>query len=290
MILIDIPAAKETLFLPEELGECDDQQFADIAKLIYQFNNGEINYEDFCILAVYVLLGLKKSEEKPDPDSPKWENIYKLSKHVESFFEVEEKEGKKFLLLKNYDITNKLRKYKLFRTYYGPKDGLFDITYGQYSDGLEEFISFAKTGNLHSLQVLFAIFYRKKNIFTRKLEKYNYEKAKKRARRIFIHTDIRHLYGFYLLFDAFNKYTTSGSITVFGEVIDLSIIYQDAGVISSLPGIGVHGIVNDLAETGIFGDADGVRATNFWSVAIQLYHVKKKIIDQLKESKTNGST
>lgn len=290
MIIIDVPEAKETLYMAEELAECDDRQFADMAKLIYMFTIDEINYEQFSILAVYALLGLKAPKGKPDRNSPKWENIFMLSEKIISFFDVEKKDGRKQLSPKNYDITNKLRKYKLFRKYYGPEDGFLDISYGQYSDGLEEYITYSQTGDLNSLRLLFAIFYREKDPVTRELEKYSYALAKKRAEKVFIHTDIRHLYGFYLLFDAFQKYTTSGSIVVFGEEIDLSIIYEDAGIKSAIPGIGIHGIVNDLAETGIFGNADGVRETNFWRIALQLYYVKKKSIDQLNESKKNGTS
>ena len=288
MIIIDIPEKKKTFSLPEEMSECDGRQYIDMSKLIYMFNVGEINYSDFCKLAVYALLGLKQSNKKGKTDQ-KWENVFTLSEKVISFFDIEEKDGKKILSLKNYDITNKLPVYKLFRSWYGPEDGFMNISYGQYSDGLEEYISYSQTGDLHALRLLFSIFYRKKNLFTGKLEKYDFDKAKKRADGIFMHCDIRYLYGFYLLFEAFQKYTSSGSITVFGEEIDLSIIYEDAGVKSAVPGIGIHGIVNDLAETGIFGNADGVRETNFWRVALQLYYVKKKSIDQLNESKRNGS-
>lgn len=289
MIIIDVPEAKKTLYLPEELSECDPKQFADMAKLIYMFNLGEINYNDFCNLSVYALLGLAAPKKEKEEDSSKWENIFMLSEKIKSFFDTEEKDGKNYLVLKNYDITNKLKLYKFVKNYYGPEDGFFDVTYGQYSDGLEEFITFSQTGDIKSLQLLFAIFYRKKT-HTGAFEKYSLETAKKRAKQIFVHTDIRHLYGFYLLFDAFQKYTTSGSITVFGEEIDLSIIYEDVGTKSVIPGIGIHGIVNDLAETGIFGNADGVRETNFWRVALQLYNVKKKSIDQQNEMKKNGTT
>lgn len=289
MIIIDVPEAKETLYLPEELSECDERQFPEMAKLIYMFNRGEINYNDFCTLAVYALLGLAAPKKQKEDDSAKWENVFMLSEKIKSFFDTEVKDGKTYLVLKNYDITNKLRRYKFVKNYYGPEDGFLDVSYGQYSDGLEEFITFSQTGDIKSLQLLFAIFYRKKT-HTGAFEKYSFDVAKKRAKQIFVHTDIRHLYGFYLLFDAFQKYTTSGSITVFGEEIDLSIIYEDVGTKSAIPGIGIHGIVNDLAETGIFGNADGVRETNFWRIALQLYNVKKKSIDQQNEMKKNGTT
>lgn len=291
MIIIDVPEKNKTLFFPEELAECDYHQFADMAKLIYQFNSGEITYHDFKILSVYSLLGLRVSKRSKQEDSEKWENIYKLSAITETFFDLKEEEnGETTITLKNYDINNKLPKYRMFRTYFGPEDGFMNINYGQYSDGLEEFITYSQTGDLHSLRLLFAIFYLPKN-WRGKFEVYDKESAKQRANKIFIHTDIRHLYGFYLLFDAFQKYTTSGAVTVFGQEIDLEIIYEDVGGFkSSLPGIGAYGTVNDLAESGVFGTADGVRSTNFWRVALQLYALKKKSIDEITQSKSNGST
>ena len=47
--------------MPEHLGECDSQQYAHMAKLIWMFQTGEISYEEFRSLAVYSLLNLKPS-------------------------------------------------------------------------------------------------------------------------------------------------------------------------------------------------------------------------------------
>ena len=290
MIIIDVPEVKKTLFFPEELAECDYKQFADMGKLIYQFNAGDINYYDFKFLSVYALLGLKYSKKTQKEDSEKWENVYKLSAITNDFFDVVETEGEKRITLKNYDISNKLPVYKLFRKYYGPETGFMNINYGQYSDGLEEFITYSQSGEIESLRLLFSIFYQCKN-WRGKLEAYDKDVAKQRANKIFKHTDIRHLYGFYLLFDAFQKYTTSGTVTVFGQEVDLAIIYEDVGGYkSSLPGIGAYATINDLAESGVFGTADGVRNTNFWRVALQLYYLKKKNIDENNQTKNNGTT
>lgn len=294
MIFIDIPEAKKTLYMPEALDECDNRQYNDIAKLLYWFHCGDINLFEFKQNAVPILLGLKplkrtyKSENDiPDEDLAKYENVFRLSEFLDNFFEEEENEGgQKLLRVKQYFTKNFLPTYKLFRKYIGPEDGFTDVTFGQYLDGLEEFIYFSNSGDLQSLRTLFAIFY------LRKGETYSYKLAKKRAESWFKYVDIRHLYGFYMFFSAMQLYFQSGQIEVMGNPIDLSIIYQEIepGKKSNIQGIGMHSVLNDLAESGVFGAADSVRNTNLWTVLLRLYELKKKQIDELSTNSTNNES
>ena len=130
-----------------------------------------------------------------------------------------------------------------------------NVCFGQYEDGLEEYINFSQTGELQYLINLFAIFY------LRKGEVYDAAKSKKRAKGFFKHIDIRHLYGFYLTFSAIQLWITSGEIYLGGNLINLSIIYQDAGnsVKSNIPGIGMKGVVFDIAESQVFGNYQETR-------------------------------
>lgn len=88
MIPIDIPSLNKTLYFPENLAECDAQQYADMAKLLYMYQAKEISYFDFRVLAVYALLNLKKPKDLKNinQNSLKWQNIYQLSELVDDFF------------------------------------------------------------------------------------------------------------------------------------------------------------------------------------------------------------
>lgn len=290
MIPIDIPEKNKTLYFPENLAECDADQYADMAKLLYLFSSGEIHYFDFRVLAVYALLGMKFPEKIPQvipEDDVKWQNIFRLSELVDGFFHRNETEDGDKLEVKLDFMTNHYPTHKMFGTYVGPQDGFQDVCFGQYIDGLEEYIYFSQTGDIESLKTLFCIFYLPKN------EKYSLKNAKKRAKGILKNTDIRHLYGFYLFFTAMQQYIIGGQITIMGNEIDLSIIYQELPEHqqekSEIPGIGMYSVLYDLAESGVFGNYEGVRQTNMWMVFVRLYELKKKEIDQINREKKNES-
>ncbi len=284
MITLQFPDKNKTIYFPENLAECDEQQYADMSKLLYLLKTNEISYFDFRILAVYALMNMKIPKTIPTESSEgslKWENLFRLSELVESFFERKETSEGDTIEIKFGYLENRYKVHRFFRKYYGPEDGFRNVTFGEYIDGLEEYIYFTETGEIESLRLLFSIFYRAKG------EVYNIEKSRKRANGIFKYTDIRHLYGFYLFFTSMQHYILSGQLSVMGSEIDLSIIYQDSSeekkVKSDIPGIGMHSILHDLAESGVFGNYNEVRQTNMWTILIRLYELKKRRLDELKE-------
>lgn len=288
MVILDFPDIKKTLFLPENLSECDRRQYADISKLIYCLNSKEINYFEFRILALYALLNLEKPKSIPktiDENDIKWQQVFLLSEKIDSFFnKTETPEGVKIETKLGY-FNNPLPHIKMFNTYFGPKDGFEDVMFGQYVDGLEEYIYFSQTGDVEALRTLFSIFYLGRN------ENYQLKNAKKKANEIFRHIDIRYLYGFYLYFTSMQEYILGGELMVMGKSIDLSIIYQETGEEkkSDIPGIGMHSVLHDIAESGVFGSYNGVRETNMWQILLRLYELKKKNLDDLKTQKKNES-
>lgn len=284
MITLQFPDKNKTIYFPENLAECDEQQYADMSKLLYLLKINEISYFDFRILAVYALMNMKIPKTIPaalSEGSLKWENLFRLSELVESFFERKETSEGDTIEIKFGYLENQYKVHRFLRKYYGPEDGFRNVTFGEYIDGLEEYIYFTETGEIESLRLLFSIFYRVKG------EVYNIEKSRKRANGIFKYTDIRHLYGFYLFFTSMQHYILSGQLSVMGSEIDLSIIYQDSSeekkVKSDIPGIGMHSILHDLAESGVFGNYNEVRQTNMWTILIRLYELKKRRLDEIKE-------
>lgn len=280
MITIQVPEKNKFFYMPENLSECNGKQFADLSKLVWMAKEKEITYENMRVLAVYPLLNLKQSKRE---SSEKSENIYRLSLYLDNFFD-KDKDGI-FTNIKLDFINNHLPKYRLFSTYYGPEDGFGNVTFGQYLDGLEEYIYYSNTGDLNALRILFSIFYLKKN------EKYNYKNAKYKAKRIFRFVDIRHLYGFYLFFSSMQTYVLGGEISVMGNDVDLSIIYQsDEKFESQIPGTGMRSVLSELAESQVFGPYQGVEETNMWRVLVRLYELKKKELDEKERTKNNETS
>ena len=294
MIPIEIPEAKKHLYFPEHLGECDSRQYLDLCKLLYWMNIGAITYESFRVMAVYALLGMKWKKESfktegfiPEDDLPKWENIFRLSELVDEFFDKNtDEDGNVSLTVKQHFVHNHNPIFHFFGKYYGPEEGFSNVLFGQYLDGLEEFIEFSQSGEIQNLRNLFAILYLPKK------EKYCRKKSLKRAKGIFRYVDIRNLYGCFVFFNAFQNYMMSGEISVMGQAIDLEIIFKNIDpekTKSSVPGLGWLTTAQDLAESGVFGAYENVRNTELWPVILRLYELKKRAIDDKERENKSGS-
>lgn len=281
MHTLEIPSEKTFLYFPEHLGECDARQYADMAKLMWMFQSGKLKYEEFKSLAVYALLNMKQSGKK---DEAIFTAVFQLSELVDSFFDKTVVDGRDQLKPVQFYVNNHLPRIKagFFKTYIGPEDVFEDVEFGQYVDGLEEFINFSQTGDIAYLRKLFAIFYLPKG------EKYEPKTARLRAKSVFRVTDIRHLYGFYLYFSAMQLFIMSGEIWVNGNAIDLSIIYENGTADkNTLPGIGMYGLLHDIAESGVFGPYELTRRANLWAILRRLYQLQKK---QSEENNKNNVT
>ena len=77
-----------------------------------------------------------------------------------------------------------------------------------------------------------------------------------------------------------------------GNLIDLSIIYQEAGnsVKSNIPGIGMKGVVFDIAESQVFGNYQETRREMLWNIIPRLHQLRKKTLDEQQNSKSNDTS
>lgn len=287
MHTIEIPEKKLMLYLPHDLSECNAIQYMDMCELIYRYQAGEIGYFDIRAQAIYKLLNLVPSKKQllVMDEEAKWANVYQLSLLINTFFE-EDSQGKK--IIKQYYTHNPVPSFKpLWKRYYGPSDGFMNITFGEYRDGLRMFLDFAATGNTNLLYLLTAIFYRKKrvlNLFRKDKgdvrRPYNIHTIDKRA-ETFRYAPIGFVYGFYLLFASFQKYLTTAVVPWGGQELDLSILFtsEENGQLEAVPGLGMDSVAFTLAQSGEFGDMEGVNNTNMWEILVRLYDLKKKDLD-----------
>lgn len=273
---------KGTYYLPEDLSQCDMRQYIEMSSLILQYQNGVISYEDLRIHAFYKLLKMQPVNMAL-LDEEKHSKIYQCSELIDSFFEINEE--KERVIKMNY-INNPIPSFlNVFTQYYGPDDEFNNITFGEYVDTLQFFVDFNDTKDAIYLYKLLAVMYRPKKIMS--LLRYNripYDDTKvdKRA-GLFKHLHIGIVYGFYLYFASFQKYVTSAKLFIQGNEIDLAVLFdkpEEKIVESNLPGLGMKGIMYSIAESGVFGDLEKVRATPLWEVHIRMYDVVKRNADE----------
>ncbi len=289
MHTIEFLESKTTLYLPEDLSECNSREYITACGLIFKLQNQDITFDDFCNQLAYKLMNVKTKPQKLSEES--LGNIVLIAELLESFFEPDE-EGQK--VLKQYYIHNPVPKINfLAHTLYGPKDSFMDMTFGEYTDALRLFLDFKATGDMHLLTLFTAIFYRRKKacITFKKIFRnfdgqvrmpYNPNLLDQHAAS-FKYAPIGFVYGFFLLFASFQKYLTDAKIMWGGQELDFSILFEKSGnEVQGLPSIGMDAIAFSIAESGIFGDIEKVRAANFWDVMVRMYDLRRQDLEQQK--------
>jgi hypothetical protein len=254
-----IPEANKTLYIPEDLSECDARQYIELCSLIFKHQNGEISFDDFKIQGFYKLAGLKPSknqaitEYEKELELVKFDNVSRLANLLDSFFE--DIDGQK--TIKQYYTSNPIPSIKpLYRSYYGPSDNFMNMKFGEYRDALRLFHDFRATGEVHLLVLLTAIFYRQKQPFyfiKKRLSNYDgdcripYKSSYLDANaKNFKYAPMGFIYGFYLLFASFHKYLVQAKLMWGGKEIDFAILFESdsnsTDPDSSIPGIGMDSI------------------------------------------------
>ncbi len=286
MILLEIPETKRKIYLPENLAECDSNQYADASLLMFQFQQGKMSYEDFRIEMLYRLLNLKKGKSKLGVDQKEEMNstIYMLSQRIDSFFE---KDADDKMIIKQYYIKNHTPTIRdAFKKWYGPADEFNDITFGQYVDALNIYSLLEQKPNADLLYRLMAIFYHQKG------RVYDPKKVEANATH-FRYVHFGRVYGFFLLFASFQKYLFSAKVYYQGNELDLSILFEKdkeeekekETVESKIPGIGMLSIAHQLAESQVYGPIQEVRKTDFWEIILRLYDIRKRDLDHQADRK-----
>ena len=270
----------KTIYIPENMGECDRRQYLDMSKLVLLYQLGDINITDFRAHGLYCLMNMDFSKnELESAQAEKMANVTMCSQLLDSFFRIDD-EGKMHLIQDYIHNPVKSMKYKSM-TFFGPKDSFFAMTYGQMEDGLGELGNFTATGDMECLLKLFAIFY------LRPGEKYSSTNLEKRI-AFFKYLDVRYVYGFYLLFVSFFNYLTKQcQIMVDGKEIDLTILFQDNGsgdkVTIEHESIGLRSTSFQLAESGVFGPLNKLRESDAFMILIRMYDLTVRNMKEEKE-------
>lgn len=272
---IQIPEAGHMLYLPTELAHCNTKQYVEFNELLYNWNAGQISYDDLRIHAIYKLLEIEKSTTKLNSieEQNKLSNIYALSELIDSFFDISEG---KYTIKLNFQHNPMLAIKPMFESHTGP-DGYFkNITFGKYLDGLNLYFEYAQHKERHLLNMLLATFY---------TSKYSPENIEKDA-KAFEKYPVGYAYGMFNFFGAFQLFINDTQVSWEGKTIDLSILYKPIGenkFQSDIPGLGMKSLAYQLAETSVFGDYEKVRNTPLWEVILRLYDLRKRDIDNYKQ-------
>ena len=110
MHTIEIPEINFYRQIPENLGECNREEYLDMSKLVLMYQMAEINERQFLVMAFYRLLNMHyEVNELPDVQDEKMQNIVIASEILRSFFSIDE--NGRMVLVQNY-VHNPIKKIK----------------------------------------------------------------------------------------------------------------------------------------------------------------------------------
>ncbi|HNP68227.1 MAG TPA: hypothetical protein PKH16_10005 [Aequorivita sp.] len=285
---LEIPELNKKLYLPLCLEKLDQRQYIAFFGLMYQMEQKQISYAEFAPLCVAALLDLKKGKRKISEEELEeaMSNIAMLAEYISAFFNRNENViSLKLQYSKNYiDFVT----LPFNKKYFGPSQWFRDVDFGEYEDGLNRFLQYNETPCRELLQELMATFYREK----RNGKRYGYLSSEiESAAHSFSNVPIGALYGFYYNFAMFHTYFSSSQVYYNGKLIDLSILFtnqpaDDTSTYESpYPSLGIKSTGIEIAKTGVLGNLAQVRSTRLWDVALLLYDMRKKDLDEREKQK-----
>ena len=297
MHLIESPDTDLKIYLPENLSECDRQQYIDVCELLFQYHTSQISEAEFMNHCVYKLMNMKVGKSKNGDEAEKHTNVALLEELLQEsfFFKDEQPDGTiKLNIIQNY-IHNPVADFKpLWRKYYGPNDGFQNVKCGEYTQALKLFLEFNVTGEMELLYEFVATLYRPKKwfLFIRKMfpnydgdcrQAYNQYHLKKRI-AAFKYAPLGFIYGTYLYFASMQVFVSGAEVPWGDKTLDFSILFKRNTNVPEIEAsdIGLDSVIFAMAESSAFGDFEKVQQLPFWTMMIKMYD---SLIKQLQQEK-----
>ncbi|MFD2824810.1 hypothetical protein ACFS5M_14095 [Lacinutrix iliipiscaria] len=282
---IYIPDNNITRFVPKELAHCNKDEYKSVVNLLYLWQTGYYNYEEFRVQAICSILNIeidqKQKASNKNEDLDFYANLYQISELIDTFFN--KTEDGDLAIKQDFVINHTPYVRPVLKKYLGPQARFMNVSFGQYEDGLNLFQMYFRAKDKKYLYMLMATFYLKKN------EIYNKHQTEKRITLFKNHVDFGQVYGFFLFFGAFQEYVSSSRVLWENKVIDLSILFEsqpdEKEHKSDIPGLGFKSLAFQIAESGVFGTLSDLRKENLWEVLLRLYDIRKRDLDALAEAK-----
>lgn len=252
---------KEDITFPSTIHELSPKQYLAYLKLMYKAEIRSIPIKDLRVALLKIVspihFGTSYLKMDKEEKSEMWESIYALSEKMDSFFDIEEMEGKLSYRPHLKCATNLLPCWK---DYVGPDDMLNNITWG-------EFISCMNLLNVYKQAMESEDMQQADNILSELF--FTLYKPTEEQKRVAVPIYIR-MHALYFFTYVFELISTT-PIDIHGNEIDFSIIFSNKGSGSNDNRIGWNGLVFAIAESGVFGKTSDVHQESFWSVMLYLY-------------------
>lgn len=290
MNTIEIPELNIKKEYPSSFEEMNQEQFLFTIEKWLAFSENKLDFFEFQTSILYQFLGIERIDQKSlnlVEKENKTSNLYLLAQSLD-FIVNRTKEGIEF----NYKgVQNLIPKLQIgSQLFLGPQHALTNLSFREYKAAFANFIKYRKTKDIDFLNNLVAILYKSKenrNRFFRlkRTELFEIEISNRKKHLNSLSFSVK--YAIALFFNNCNQFFKNAVIDVEGTQVDLSIVFESNKVDEQQEnqGLGLTGLMYDLAEDKTFGDVDGVLDTNLYDVFLKLYHEKIKILNMKSDDK-----
>jgi hypothetical protein len=291
MIIID---TGESINFPSEIDDLTPKQWIRFNELVSQSQQGIITTDNMFAEMVFSALNIPRRQILKVKHKPSkfrniiYTNVYRIAEVLHSFFETEEINGRKYLIPKTSTTKNLLPEICLSvfkRKLYGPADALTDIAFCEYDEANNYYREYLQTQSTEALNNLVAVLYRPRRLFLwliKKLPWYNgearvkYNKNLVDQRAKIINSLPLHVkLAVFHFFHSCEKFLHEGELNINGNLIKLSVLYESEPDAPKPEGnIGLTGLLFELAESGVFGNAQETSMQNMFDIMARLYQIR----------------
>ncbi|MCH8491442.1 MAG: hypothetical protein LAT81_16175 [Oceanicaulis sp.] len=282
MHTLEIPSKELKIDYPESIEEMNPEQYLKFIELGLHYKTERISKAQLKTKLVYILCNFYhdkrkwKKMEQIDELVNFNSNIFHIGETLESLFDGDDlRMGSVLCLIPTINFKK--------RKYVGPGDALNELTFGQYMDAFSHYQNYGETKDIESLKRLFVTLYRPTDRRTKRPVEYNSDNVESEARAI-NKMDFRYLLAALWFFEASLYYYRHDAITIDGNEIDFSLLYNKSGPSGKSQGAGLKDVLFTVAESGVFGSINKARKAKFLDVMLRLHQLHRES-EKLKAKK-----
>lgn len=299
MITVEIPGKDVYAELPEGWDELTVEQFGIIVKNWIKLTDQKISIDEFRIIVLYELLGMKRSPLQGFRDrrlstediQERFHNLWHLCQTLNWIFEFDNSEGHPVISLSYKGVVNMIPvletvQYEL----HGPGDGMFDISFSEYRYAWKYFESYIINRKNDDLDMLVAILYRpQREDYDRICLLPTFDGQRRETFNINLTAHYAEIcrsipywqkYAIFHWFGNCDRFIKEDEIDLDGKMITFAPLfgartYEPDGEFESND-LGLTGLLLALAESKVFGSMEQADKANYIDVLMALLYWKKQ--------------
>lgn len=246
---------------------------------------GKISMADLEVFFVYFALNMVHTSNS----SKTIENVNHLRELVRPFFKDQEDKGKKYKIVDLNFVMNPLEKIQVEKTeLLGPAPALTNCTYEEvFVHGQNAMIDFCNTNEEEYLDKLAATLYRPAvNGRRPKFNSEDLDDVLPLVRKL--EPEVK--FGIFLFFSSCHKFITTNDALPLegGIVVDVAQLFKPSK--KKAKGVGPVGVIWDLAESQVFGNAGETGKINVYDVLVRMVQLHEKAEELKKEHDNRRKT